>query len=293
MGTGRIVSAACLIASLCISASIAESAPFTPQVVTDPYPGITWPNANFDVIGAREGFDIESITLTQFDSAGVSLKVRFNYSKPEDYGHAGNYALTSLADYTDFGINLMVGDLLFAPKTANLPPGVPPYPGHTYPPYLYGVALVDHDGFNAGDLYRISSTLDSNFYLDPYDPTHTHFIWNFGAPVRMNPTGSQHLTDGTVVTTAVGGPEVESTITFAQDNSANGFFADWSQHNLLVHFTSAVCANDEINGLIGPPPGLTQVPAPASFGLLLAGAAGLAIVRRRRGAQVPSVSSAA
>jgi hypothetical protein len=291
MRTGRIVSAGCLIASLCLSVSIAESAPFTPQVVTDPYPGITWPNSNFDVIGAREGFDIESITLTQFDNAAVSLKIRFNYSKPEDYGHAGNYALTSLADYYDFGIRMSVGDLLFAPKTPNLPPGVPPYPGHVYPPYVYGVALVDHDGFNAGDLYRISSTLDSNFYLDPYDPNHSRFIWNFGAPVRMNFTGSQHLTDGTAVTTAVGGPEVETTITFAQDP---GFNADWGNFNLLVHFASAICANDEINGLIGPPPpDTTRVPAPASFGLLLAGVAGLAILRRRRGAQVRSLSGAA
>jgi hypothetical protein len=255
MRTGCIVAAACLVVS-CLTASVAEPVPFEPQVVSDPYPGIQWPNAGYDVIGDRRGFDIESITLTQFNDSTVSLDVRFNYGPPRNFSRTGDYGDATLRPYTFAGATLQVGDVLFDVDGE----------------YRYGVALVDHDGFDAGDLYRIERTRDSDFYLGQF---RRRLFWNFHTPVRMDPNGSEHLSEGTVVTTNVGGPELQSTITFAQDPD---FTADWLDSGLSVHFTSAICANDEINGMIGP----TQVPEPGSFVLLAAGVAGLAALRRLR-----------
>lgn len=251
----RVVSAACLVLS-CLTASIAEPAPFVPQVLSDPYPGIPYPNANYDVIGSLSGFDIESVTLTQFSNSTVSLEISFNY------GPANNYSRPDpLAPYNFFGAQLQVGDLLF---------GRTPPPGQE-PVYTYGVALIAHDGFDAGDLYRIKATRDSDFYLGAFSGS---LFWNYDTPVRMDPLDSEHLSAGTAVTTKPGAPRLLTTITFDQHPD---FQDDWNDTGLSVHFTSGICANDELNGGIGP----AQVPEPASFLLLVAGLGGLAAVRHR------------
>lgn len=234
---------ATLVGCLLIPA-VVSAAPF-PVVITDPYAGpLSKASSNGDVIGATGGFDIESVTISDVTPREVTVHVEFNY----------NFGEATLAPYRIYGVTMEVGDLLFGVNGA----------------YKYGVALVEHDGFEAGDLYSIAGTRDSNSYL-----AGSGLIWRYLTAVRMNPQGATHLGDGDVSVTSLGGSELDAAITF---RPAGDFLVDLEAMGLSVHFASAICANDVIDGLIEP----TRVPVPASFVLLAGGLLVTAAARRWR-----------
>ncbi|HEU5321763.1 MAG TPA: hypothetical protein VFX28_13235 [Methylomirabilota bacterium] len=173
-----------------------------------------------DVIGRYADFDIRSITFTQVASDAVTASIRFNY-------HGGD---ASLADWSLAGSTMRVGDLLFGAGGG----------------YQYGVALVSHDGLDAGDLYAITGTRSSDSYL-----AGSGLYWRFGTPVRMQSAGATWLGGGTSSTTNLGGYEVETTLTFAP--GGNFLAALMAAGALDVHFASAICANDIIDGSLPRP----------------------------------------
>jgi hypothetical protein len=76
----------------------------------------------------------------------------------------------------------------------------------------------------------------------------------------MDPNGAQHVGAGAApATVGIGGVEVQTTLSFA--TSAN-FWNDLAASGLSVHFESAVCGNDVLDGRITAP-----TPEPAQIAL--------------------------
>lgn len=232
-------------------AAIAGAAPFT---FSDPF------NAGSpDVIGALDRFDIQKVVV-DVSASGVTADIYMNYGP-------GN---TSIAPYSDYGKTFYIGDLFFTI-------------GGTL---SYGVALNDHLGaqlnggqtgntVTAGHLYRINDvnngTLTAaealNGYSGAYRPDEIVLLRNY----------STYLTDlgaGSVNVNATGSnPEFKITVSIPQSLSSS-FYSDMNSGNWGIHFASANCGNDIVDGV-------DPVPEPATLVMFGSALLGLGLVRRR------------
>jgi len=206
-----------------------------PLTIQDPYLGQNHSGAGpasllSDVIGTYSEFDVDRIIFTSLSSSNVSTQVRFNHSVQ---GHPTQPDLT-LHSYYFSPFTLPVGDLLFDVNGT----------------LTYGVPLVGHDGLLAGSLYHILSARTSNDYLSG-----SGYFWRFNTPVAINPVGATLLEAGAApVTVGLGYAEVQTTLSFTPNAD---FWNDLTGPGLSVHFASAVCANDVLDGNIHvtPEPG--------------------------------------
>jgi hypothetical protein len=193
-----------------------------------------------DVIGSYSEFDIDKLVFTAITPGNVTVQVDFNHAVPG----SSNTADLALNPYVFPKATLPVGDLLFDVNGVD----------------TFGVALVAHDGLIAGDLYQITNTYSSDHFL-----AGSGYYWRFGTPVQMDPNGAQLIGTGAApVTVGLGGAEVQTTLSFAT-NAA--FWNDLAAAGLSVHFESAVCANDVLDGRVTAP-----TPEPAQmvlFGTVL------------------------
>jgi len=183
-----------------------------------------------DVIGAYSEFDVDRIVFTSLSPNNISAQVRFNHSVQ------GNPALPDLGlhSYYFAPFTLPVADLLFDVNGT----------------FTFGVPLVSHDGLLAGSLYQMLSARTSNDYL-----IGGGYFWRFNTPVAINPLGATLLNVGAApVTIGLGYAEVETTLSFTPNAD---FWNDLTGPGLSVHFASAVCANDVLDGNIHvtPEPG--------------------------------------
>ena len=200
--------------------------------ITDPYQGQNNSGAGpaslaSDVIGAYSEFDVDRIIFTSLSSNNISAQIRFNHSVQ------GQPSLADLALHSYFfsPYTLPVADLLFDVNGT----------------YTFGVPLVSHDGLVAGSLYQMLSVRTSNDYLSG-----SGYFWRFNTPVTINPIGATLLNAGAApVTTGLGYAEVQTTISFTPNA---GFWNDLTGPGLSVHFASAVCANDVLDGNIHATP---------------------------------------
>ena len=187
-----------------------------------------------DVIGLYAEFDIDRIIFTSITPGNITAQIRFNHALPNTLT-----ADPSLQAYIYPGVTLPVADLLFDVN------GV----------FKYGVPLVSHDSLTAGALYQVQSVYTSDHFLSG-----SGYFWRFGTPVDINPVGAVQLDAGSApVTTVLGGAEVQTVLSFTP---SAGFFNDLSSQGLSVHFASAVCGNDILDGRI------TATPEPGSIILL-------------------------
>jgi hypothetical protein len=219
---------------------------------------ITTPFSLCDVIGDRALYDIEKVDASIYPIS-VALTLYFNYGGG-----------ITLQPYDDGGGVLGVGDVLFydpsEPKTLHY------NSKKAYPKYRFGVALHDHDGLIAGNLYKIPDpdSLQTAFGI----LASNQFYYRRTEPVWM-PASAQLAAPGKGVSVVTNG----NGITSAQFAATIGFIptleflALASLGEIGIAFASAACANDVLAGTA-----LVRLPEP---GTLLTIAAGIALLAAR------------
>jgi hypothetical protein len=238
---------------------IAGTAGATPYVVSDPYPG-----GGGDVIGDTSLFDIDKIKFLQMDPTQIEAEIDLNY----DGG-----ALT-LPEFTVGGRKLDIGDLLFKKNGQ----------------FLYGVPVKDHSSapnggaygsggqlVTAGALYQINAggsitawqALNGAPGDTGYRPMETVWLWKNNGSLTLlsnKPAGTDP------VVASLGGSEIKIDLRFIPGGN---FYSDLMSGQLSVHFASAICANDVIDGRIA-------IPEPGTWTMMLGAALlGLGMSRRR------------
>jgi hypothetical protein len=234
---------------------LAAIAGATPITFSDP-----WQQGSPDVIGLLERFDIQKVVV-DVTASTVNVDIYTNFA-PGTNG-------TSIAPYTD-GLTYNIGDFFFTV-------------GGTL---KYGIPLYDHAGspnggpsgsnVTAGNVYQILSATNGVMtarqalnnpggYI--YRPDEVVLLLNNTGTLDPLGTGSVHVdTSGT-------NPEFK--ISLSLPSSISGFYSDMSGGNWGIHFASASCGNDIIDGTN------SQVPEPATFVMLGGALLGLGLIRRR------------
>ena len=227
----------------------------TAQVITDPYAGASYSgHAEPDVIGKAEFFDIEQIRFTELTRQAITVELWFNY-------HAGDQwlapfrILNPTCDLASaYCVELTVGDLLFDV-------------GETY---RWGAPLVDHDGLAASTLYEYAP---GGYITSNQKMAGERLAYGTDRPVLIDPSAvdwtrqpGAALSGGPLYEMAgTGAYEVKTTLRFATGGTSlwDTFLENGS---LSVHFASAFCGNDVIDGLIH-----ADMPEPDTYFLFGAG----------------------
>ncbi len=195
------------------------------------------------VIGAISEFGIQGgnvVVNTTTDTAVANLFFNFG---PD----------TTLTPFTQFGVTLNPGDLLFSVAGA----------------YTYAIPLIGHNGMTAGDLYQISGVLNAQTVLG--NPSgviyrNTDDVWASGGTLVPGSNGSMIVGGG-------GGSPFDVTLSFTPGVT---FLNAFKSGNVTFQFSSATCGNGIITG--------SAVPEPGTLALMGSALIGLAFLRRRTAA---------
>jgi hypothetical protein len=229
--------------------AVAPAALAAPITILDPW-GVGAP----DVVGANSSFDIQK-GVFDFGPTSATIKLYFNFG-PNN---------TSLAPFALGSVTLSLGDLFINGGGVN-----------------YGIALVAHNTAVSGDvaagtLYRINNSngqlTASQALGNPsigYRPNEIVWLRNDGAgsitPVAVGSVSVQSGGDGVI------NPEFVVTLNLTYSSTIGATLASPS-----IHFASATCGNDILEG---------QIPEPGSLSLIGGGlllAAGIKFRRRNSG----------
>jgi hypothetical protein len=252
----KLVSAACLALFL---AAVLSASPLS-ITISDPggYGGTMPGNAasNGDVIGLLKYFDVDAIRFTTIEAMKVEAVIRMNYNN-------GDATLSPFSIGGGFP-TLRPGDLLFEVD------GI----------YTYGVPLSRHDMLTAGALYHVTNaqpfTKDAKTVLNYGSSSSTNF--NPNVPVWINAYNAVEAgANLSFIPVQVGATSaVDITVSFVPDLQ----FLAYLERGVGVHFASATCANDYIDGRLQH---VVPEPVPlvlTGFGLLSIGVFGQRLRRR-------------
>jgi len=245
-----------LFALLFTMTAAAETLPITRYDTYDTTPGAfdrTGGNGD-DVLGRLRNFDIDYVRFTVITAQEIQALIHVNFN----YDGLGNPTVLNGWAW-DSQRFLNSGDLLFDV-------------GDTY---KYGVPIVGHDSLIAGSLYSITNGAVQ------YSQNVFGAGGRSGIPVWIN-SGETRVGVGYSPTWLRDNidpnhnPDVAGIITLRFTPTA-GFLADLATTGLSVHFASATCGNDVLNGNIQ----YGAVPEPMSMFLMGGGLLALGLFGRR------------
>jgi hypothetical protein len=214
-------------------------------------PGDATGGINDDVLGLLRNFDIDYVQFTIIGAQEVEALIHVNYAG------GGVNPITGTWDYSIHGHPLTTGDLLFDV-------------GNTY---KWGVALTSHNGLTAGTLYQIANVQTSDGYLGTHDGIRPH------EPVLISAVGATPVADSNIAGGLFAENDVDSAwfITVRFNPGSSSFLTDLANTGLSVHYASATCANDILDGFIQYNP----IPEPMSMVLMGGGLLALGLFGRR------------
>jgi len=238
----------------------------------------TPPYSTCDVMGNEMLYDIQKASVS-FANGMATVSIYMNTL-------AIPYGATSLTltPFHDAGDTLIPGDIFFYNPSAGYDPDDP----DTIQNLVYGIPLIDHGSFAAGDLYDISGGISTE-----------------NAQVALQDGSDYYRWDETVLMTGSGAPDSTGTVTVSKygDGVKNAEYEitatvpltsglwDLAQNGEIgLLFSSADCGNDVIQGVVAtsdPPPGtvlrsVSDVPEPGPGELTLGGLVILLVGRQWR-----------
>jgi len=234
-----------------------------PITISDPYGD---PN---DVRGSLADFDIHYVQFTIIEAGMIEAVIRTNYHGGDNL--LGDWTMVIGSEHDHHTVTLEPGDLLFDVD------GV----------YTYGVPLTAHDGLTAGALYQVMNdqpftrTARSVLGLESahdgsYNPDEP--VW-INASIDPSASHAQEIGGNLDFESIRFGStdEIQITMRFVPTVQFLLDLAHTGAHpGLSVHFASATCANDILDGSFWYP-----VPEPASMVLMGGGLLALGLFGRR------------
>ena len=237
-----------------------------------------------DVVGYEMMYDIQKATVSF--SGGMATVSIYTNSGAVPYGGP-----LTLGAFNDGGETLIPGDIFFYDPTTGYDPNDP----GTIQNLQYGIALTDHGGFTAGDLYSISG--------DIYTETAEMALDNGSDIYRRDETvllagGGSSASSGSVTVSNYGDgvSSAQYEITVSVPLTA-GLIDLESKGEIGLLFSSADCGNDVIQGVVNTgdssssaalSTGVLSTPEPGSGVLMVTGLVLLVVGRqwRKRTARV-------
>jgi hypothetical protein len=223
-----------------------------------------------DVLGDASNYDIESLELRDLTSTHLAIAIRLNY-------HAGDTTLAYFADpaASYAAVPVGVGDVLI--QGQNFRWAIPLVAAGMGGGGIGGYSLsepvalgepVTRSTIFPGSIYRVPSFLTAGQVLGvPAAPDlrADEYVWG-----QIDQAGADYFGSFPLVT-VVSGSELEILI---QANISGGAFYDDVKNGFHIHFASATCACDVIDGSY-------PLPEPSAAALAFAALAAAATLRLR------------
>lgn len=213
-----------------------------------------------DVVGDRADFDIEKAHIN-FNATATTIDYYLNFNNG-----AVNLATNTLSGFTDGGVNLLPGDILFTGA------------GGAY----FGIAMSSHDGLTAGALYQLFTPVTAQVALGNPDAYYrnSRYVLIDNSPASPNPTFVANANSFTVSANGNGSTTgAEYKVSIALSAAGSQFLWDQANANggsLNVFFQSADCGNDTLDGTLA-----ASEPMDFSIAFGACGLIALAAYRRR------------
>ena len=222
------------------------------------------PYGTCDVIGDPQQFDIQQATF----SVNGGLATVMIYVNSGAVQKVNNQL--SLGAFSDSGVTLIPGDVFFYNPTAVYDPSDPATARYLQ----YGIPLVSHGTFIAGDLYSITGNISTETAQQALQDTSDYY--RMDEAVLMQGSGAP-LTSGAVTVANNGNGTTTGALYLLTVTvpTTSGFLSLVSGGQIGLLFSSADCGNDVIQGVVG-------APEPGSALMILVGVVLLAAGRQWR-----------